>query len=69
MIRCFLFSIALLVAPLWTSEAAARGSSRTWVEAKASAPSCTLDVVLVTFRNATTPAGGYDYHEHDLPYE
>ena len=30
---------------------------------------CTLDVVLVTFDDATTPTGGYDYHEHDLPYE
>lgn len=66
--KLFLF-ITLLAAALWTSEADARGSTRTWVEATASAPSCTLDVVLVTFRNATTQAGDYDYHEHDLPYE
>lgn len=67
--RLFLF-IALLAAALWTSETGARGSKKTWVEAKASAPSCTLDVVLVTFRNATTQASwtAYDYHNHDRPY-
>ena len=35
----------------------------------AQAEACTLDVVLVAFDDATTPAGDYDYHEHDLPYE
>ena len=29
---------------------------------------CTLDVVLVTFQNATTGARGLDYHLHDRPH-
>ncbi|MCY4603962.1 MAG: hypothetical protein OXE49_06990, partial [Gemmatimonadetes bacterium] len=29
---------------------------------------CTLDVVLVTFDDATERAGGYDYHLHDRPH-
>ena len=71
--RLFLF-IALLISILWESEAVyGRGSLSTWPHAKhpdqaAQAEACTLDVVLVTFQDATTPAGGYDYHEHDLPY-
>ena len=62
--RLFLFFV-LLAAALWTSGAGARGSTQTWVEATDSAPSCTLDVVLVTFDDATTQASetAYDYHE------
>ena len=67
--RLFLFFV-LLAAALWTSGAGARGSTQTWVEATDSAPSCTLDVVLVTFDDATTQASetAYDYHNHDRPY-
>ena len=63
----FLF---LLAAALWTSGAGARGSTQTWVEATASAPSCTLDVVLVTFLDETTDTAGEDcvYCNHDRPY-
>ena len=35
---------------------------QTWVSP------CTLDVVLVTFDDATERAGGYDYHLHDRPH-
>ena len=64
MISRFFLYIALLVAPLWTSEAAARGSSRTW------ASPCTLDVVLVTFKDATEKSSDVvlDYHLHDRPH-
>ena len=67
--RLFLF-IALLAAALWTSGAGARGSTQTWVEATASAPSCTLDVVLITFLDETTDTAGEDcvYCNHDRPY-
>ena len=62
------FLLLLLLSILWESGAYGRGSTQTWVPATASAPSCTLDVVLVTFDDATTPAGGYDYHLHDRPH-
>ena len=64
MSRSFFFYFVLLVAPLWTSEAAARGSLKTW------APSCTLDVVLVTFNDTATKSSNVvlDYHLHDRPH-
>ena len=64
------FLLFLLISILWESGAYGRGSTQTWIPAATTppAPSCTLDVVLVTFDDATTPAGGYDYHEHDRPY-
>ena len=62
------FLLFLLLSILWENGAYGRGSAQTWVPATASAPSCTLDVVLGTFDDATTPAGGYDYHLHDRPY-
>lgn len=54
---------ALLSAVLAPSVHAA-GSPDTWVSP------CTLDVVLVTFQDATTQAPGetYDYENHDRPY-
>ena len=65
-IPAFLFF--LLISILWESGAYGRGSTQTWVEAMDSAPSCTLDVVLVTFDDGTAPVGGIDYHLHDQPY-
>ena len=62
------FLLLLLISILWESGAYGRGSTQTWVPATTSAPSCTLDVVLVTFDDATMLAGGYDYHLHDRPY-
>ena len=62
MTRLLRFS-ALLSAVLAPSVYAA-GSPNTWVSP------CTLDVVLVTFQDATTPLIGwtYDYENHDRPY-
>ena len=42
------FHFLLLALVLWGSEAQGRGSTKTWVEAMGTTPSCTLDVVLVT---------------------
>ncbi|MYA23818.1 MAG: hypothetical protein F4Z30_14020, partial [Gemmatimonadetes bacterium] len=68
--KALAFLLFVLVSLLWESEAYGRGSTQTWIPATTSAPSCTLDVVLVTFDNATTQASGttYDYHLHDRPY-
>ncbi len=75
------FLLLLLISILWESGAYGRGSTQTWIPATTSAPSCTLDVVLVTFDDATTAnpmtpesCGSAtdpqrcDYHEHDRPY-
>ena len=62
------FLLLLLISILWESGAYGRGSTQTWIPATTSAPSCTLDVVLVTFDDATTQAGGYDYHLYDRPH-
>ncbi len=69
------FLLILLISVLWESGAYGRGSLSTWPHANnpdpaAQAEACTLDVVLVTFDDATTQASetAYDYHEHDLPY-
>ena len=63
-------SAALLVSLLWASGAGGRGSPKTWVEATATTPSCTLDVVLVTFKDATRRPSDLklNYHLHDRPY-
>ena len=66
--RVPVFLSLLLISILWESGAYGRGSTQTWVEATDAAPSCTLDVVLVTFDDGTAPVGGYDYHLHDRPY-
>ena len=53
----------VLMQVLGTSVVEARGSALSWVSP------CTLDVVLVTFQDATTsPDSTYDYHLHDRPY-
>ena len=57
-----LIPIALLSLLCVSAISAQVHRGRTWVSP------CTLDVVLVTFRDATERAGGYDYHDHDLPY-
>ena len=57
-----------MISILWESGAYGRGSTQTWVPATTSAPSCTLDVVLVTFDDATMLAGSYNYHLHDRPH-
>ena len=60
----------LLALVLWGSEAQGRGSTKTWVEAMGTTPSCTLDVVLVTFKDTSaTGNSNLDYHLHDLPYK
>ena len=53
-----------LLSVLWMPSVYAAGSPDTRVSP------CTLDVVLVTFQDATTQAPGetYDYHNHDRPY-
>ena len=64
------FLLLLLISILWENGAYGRGSTQTWVRVPttSTAASCTLDVVLVTFDDATTRAGGYDYHLHDRPH-
>ncbi len=62
----------ILIQTLCASVVGARGSAitgRASLTAGTTFP-CTLDVVLVTFRNATTQASGttYDYHNYDRPY-
>ena len=56
-------SLALLWI-VWVSSVHAAGSPNTWVSP------CTLDVVLVTFQDATVRAPGetYNYHLHDRPH-
>lgn len=70
MSRIAFLSVALLTCLLWPSGADARGSENTWVRATALAPSCTLDVVLVTFQDETETTAGEDCHycNHDRPY-
>ena len=70
MSRITFLSTALLASLLWPSGADARGSENTWVRATALAPSCTLDVVLVTFQDETETTAGEDCHycNHDRPY-
>lgn len=66
----YAFLAVILIQTLCASAAGARGSAitgRASLIAGTTFP-CTLDVVLVTFRNATTPSGGYDYHLHDRPH-
>ena len=55
----------------------ARGSERTWPHANnpilaARAAACTLDVVLVTFRDTMASSspnhGNYQYHAYDRPF-
>ena len=51
-----------------------RGSTETWVEAMGTTPSCTLDVVLITFKDTTGRPNApdtvqLDYHLYDLPYK
>lgn len=51
--------------PALSQEAAGKilaGSANSWTSP------CTLDVALITFLDATTQQGGYDYHLHDQPY-
>ena len=60
MSRLYLW-IALLPV-LWAHSGHAAGSADTW-----RSPT-TLDVVLVTFYDETTPSGTYDYYLHDRPY-
>ena len=64
-----IFLPLLLFPVLWVDDAQGRGSPNTWIEATETAPSCTLDVVLVTFKD-TSASGNpdLDYHRHDLPY-
>ena len=70
------FLLLLLISILWESEAVyGRGSLSTWPHANnpnqaAQADACTLDVVLVTFRNETTTTAGANclYCNHDRPY-
>ncbi len=59
--RCIILT-ALLSVLCVSALSAQVHTGPTWVSP------CTLDVVLVTFDDATTQAGSYDYHEHDLPY-
>ena len=68
--RVLAFLLLLLISILWENGAYGRGSTQTWVRvpATSTAVSCTLDVVLVTFDNATTRAGRHDYHLHDRPH-
>ena len=66
------FLFVVLVQTLWASAVEARGSAMTGrasLMAGTTFP-CTLDVVLVTFRDATSQASGtaYDYHNHDRPH-
>ena len=66
----YAFLAVVLLSLLGASAVGARGSVITGRASLTTAMAfpCTLDVVLVTFLEATTPAGGYDYHEHDRPY-
>ncbi len=60
----------LLIQTLGASEVGARGSAitgRASLRADTTYP-CTLDVVLVTFQNATVRVGNFDYHLHDRPH-
>ncbi len=60
----------LLIQTLSASVVGARGSAitgRASLRADTTYP-CTLDVVLVTFQNATTRVGNFDYHLHDRPH-
>ena len=64
------FLLILLALVLWGRGVQGRGSTETWVEATDTTSSCTLDVVLVTFKDTTDKrdADTLDYHLHDLPY-
>ena len=59
-----LLRLSVLLWVVWVPSVHAAGSPDTWVSP------CTLDVVLVTFQNATARAPGetYDYHLHDRPH-
>ena len=56
--------LAALLVVLGGGSLRAQGHPQTW-----NTP-CTLDVVLVTFRDTTAarPNVSYDYHDYDLPY-
>ncbi len=58
----YAFLAIVLIQTLGMSAVEARGSALSWVSP------CTLDVVLVTFQDATTSADGYDYHLQDRPH-
>ena len=65
--------LLLLAMVLWGRGVHGRGSPETWVEAMGTTLSCTLDVVLVTFKDTTGRPNApdtvqLDYHLHDLPY-
>ena len=65
----YAFIAIILLQTLCASAVGARGSAITGrASLTATAFPCTLDVVLVTFDDATEPAGGYDYHLHDRPH-
>ena len=56
--------LAVLLVVFGGGSLRAQGHPQTW-----NTP-CTLDVVLVTFRDTTAarPNVSYDYHDYDLPY-
>ena len=60
----------LLIQTLCASVVGARGSAITGRASLMPGTTfpCTLDVVLVTFQNATTRVGAFDYHLHDRPH-